>query len=67
MTGLPDLLTPDNVRALMSNGVMTTQTIRKACADGSIPAIKIGRRWFIPKERFFDFLNGKEGEKIVGA
>lgn len=29
--------------------------------DGTIPAIRMGRRWVVPRTRFHAWLNGQEG------
>lgn len=62
MSNLPDLLTPEIIKDLLPTGAISTQTIRKACASGSIPAQKIGRRWVIPRDKFLSFVNGNAGE-----
>ena len=35
---------------------LSNQTLRTSCASGQIPAVKIGRRWFVPKSRFADYV-----------
>ena len=30
------------------NGVISKSTIWRLCRDGDIPAVRLGRRWFIP-------------------
>ena len=30
------------------------RTIRRACERGELPAVRIGRRWFISRERFLE-------------
>lgn len=36
---------------------ISEQTFRALCRAGEIPAVHIGRRWVVPKERFVSFLN----------
>ena len=38
---------------------LTAQTVRFAVRDGRIPAFRIGRRWFIPREQLDRLLNGE--------
>ena len=37
----------------------TAQTVRFAVRDGRLPAFKIGKRWFIPREPLDRLLNGE--------
>ena len=57
MNDLPVLLTPETIKELVPEGTISTRAIRNACAEGSLPATKIGRRWFIPRDKFFEFVN----------
>lgn len=41
---------------------VSDQTVRAACNDGTLPAVKVGRRWFVSRDLFIEFLNG--GERI---
>jgi excisionase family DNA binding protein len=34
--------------------------------DGTIPAVKCGRRWLIPRKRLQDYLNGEAGNNRDG-
>ncbi len=53
--GLPDLLTAQDVCDLTGASL---QTVRRACAGGQIPAVRIGRRWYVPRTRFADYCEG---------
>lgn len=34
------------------------QTVRHLCATSKLPAVHIGRRWYVPKTLFIDYLSG---------
>ena len=51
----PDLLTVEDMRALTG---LSAQTIRAECLKGGLPAVKIGRRWYVPKMRLLECLAG---------
>lgn len=34
----------------------SNQTVQRMAARGDIPAVKIGRRWYVPEDRFNDFV-----------
>lgn len=53
--GLPDLLTAQDVCDLTGSSL---STVRRACAAGKLPAVRIGRRWFVPRTKFADFCEG---------
>ena len=44
------------------NENVSAQTIRKCCSDGTLPAVKVGRKWFVPRDRFLEFANGGDGK-----
>ncbi|HIS40768.1 MAG TPA: helix-turn-helix domain-containing protein [Candidatus Aphodovivens avistercoris] len=54
----------ENLPLILNTGMLSSllnvseQTVRKECALGHIPAVKVGRRWFVPRDRFIEFLNG---------
>lgn len=54
----PDLLTVKNMQELTG---LSAQTIRAECQKGGIPAVKIGRRWYVPKMRLIECLAGDRG------
>lgn len=35
--------------------------MRRMCAAGEVPAVKVGARWFIPAAKFDEWLEGKMG------
>ena len=51
--GYPDLLTIGHMQEITG---LSNQTLRTSCASGQMPAVKIGRRWFVPKSRFADYV-----------
>jgi len=53
LDGYPDLL---NVGHMIEVTGLSGQTIRSECAKGSIPAVRIGRRWFVPKALFAEYV-----------
>lgn len=48
--GMPPLVTPQQLADAMG-GTVSAKTIRRACANGDVPAVKIGRKWFIPRDK----------------
>lgn len=56
---LPLILNTEAVSRLLN---VSEQTVRKECSCGHIPAIKIGRRWFTPRDRFIELLNGADAK-----
>lgn len=58
--GFGDLLTVDDVAAILHVSRKTVQTL---CKRGDLPAIKIGRRWYVPKIRLVEYL--LTGQKII--
>lgn len=54
---MPLMLSIEELRTLL-NGNVSVQTLRKCCSDGTLPAVRVGRRWFVPRDRFVEFLNG---------
>ena len=53
LSDFPELLTVAHLSALTG---LSEQTIRAECAKGALPALKIGRTWFVPKARFVELL-----------
>ena len=54
--GYPDLLTPKHISELTG---ISAQHVRTMCREGKLPAVLIGEaRWFVPKTRFIEFVNG---------
>lgn len=52
---LPLILNTEEVAKILG---ISGQTVRKECATGGLPAVRVGRRWFIPRDKFFEFVNG---------
>ena len=48
--GMPPLMTPQQLADAMG-GTVSAKTIRKACANDQIPCVRIGRKWFIPRDK----------------
>ena len=59
MDKLPMILNTETMAELLN---VSDQTVRAACNDGTLPAVKVGRRRFVSRDLFIEFLNG--GEKI---
>ena len=51
-----------NVAQAAQVGGMSTETMLKAISGGMISAVRIGRKWFIPRARFAEFLHITEAE-----
>lgn len=58
---LPLMLSVEELREVMNENI-SAQTIRKCCSDGTLPAVKVGRKWFVPRDRFLEFANGGDGK-----
>lgn len=56
-----DLMTIQEMCQCLGDSI-SAQTLRKACIDGSIPATRIGRRWFIPRDKFLEQVNGGDAK-----
>lgn len=50
---LPDLLSVDNMADVLQ---CSGQTVRRMLRDGELPGVRIGRRWYTPRETFIDFV-----------
>ena len=42
---------------------LTTRAIRKACAEGRLPAHKVGRSWIIDREDLEAWINDKDAHQ----
>lgn len=51
---LPDLLTVEQMAEMLG---LSTNTVRSLCRNGQIPAVHIGRRWYVPRAKL-DELTG---------
>lgn len=49
----PDLLTPDHIAEITGQ---SPATIRAICARGDLPAVRIGKRWYVPKPDLLDHI-----------
>ena len=45
-----------SVRDLCALTGLSAQTIRTSCASGQLPAVKIGRAWFVPKANLMTYI-----------
>lgn len=50
----PDLLTVEQMAEMLG---LSTNTVRSLCRNGQIPAVHIGRRWYVPRAKL-DELTG---------
>ena len=46
-------------KTLADNLSMVPDTVQKMCKRGELPAIKIGRRWYVTEAAFSDYVNAK--------
>lgn len=53
------LLTTDEVASMLKTSV---QMARRMAARGDIPAVKIGRRWYVPEARFNELIGVSDNE-----
>jgi len=51
---LPDLLTVEQMADILG---LAQNTVRSLCRNGQIPAVHIGRRWYVPRAKL-DELTG---------
>lgn len=51
--GVPDLLTVEQMCDLLK---VDGQTVRRWCRTGQLPAMHIGRRWYVPRAKLNEFL-----------
>lgn len=54
--GYADLL---SVKDMCAATGLSAQTIRASCASGQLPAVKIGRAWFVPKSKLVEYVGGR--------
>lgn len=59
---LPESLTVNQMAELMHGN---PEVVRRNCADGVIPAVKVGSRWVIPRDLVFGTIIRKEEEWIA--
>lgn len=51
----PDLLTPAHLSEITGQ---CEATIRSLCSRQKLPAVRIGKRWYVPKTAMMDFVEG---------
>lgn len=49
----PDLLTVEQMADILG---LAQNTVRSLCRNGQIPAVHIGRRWYVPRAKLNEFL-----------
>lgn len=54
-SGYPDLLTPAHIAEITGQ---CEATARAMCARGELPAVRIGKRWYVPKPSMVEFVLG---------
>lgn len=52
----PDLLSPTHLSEITGQ---CEATIRSLCNKGKLPAVRIGKRWYVPKTAMVSFVEGK--------
>ena len=58
-SGYPDLLTPAHIAEITGQ---CEATARAMCARGELPAVRIGKRWYVPKPSMVEFVfGGRDG------
>lgn len=55
LSGYPDVLTVQHITSITG---LSEPTIRREMRAGNIPCARIGRRWFCPKHKFVEYLEG---------
>ena len=51
----PDLLSPADLADITGQ---CEATMRSMCAKGRLPAVKVGKRWYVPKPAMVEFVMG---------
>lgn len=54
----PDLLTTEDVAAILRK---SPQVVRRMFSTGDLPAVHIGARWYLPKARLVELVEGRRG------
>lgn len=49
----PDLLTVEQMADILG---LAQNTVRSLCRSGELPAVHIGRRWYVPRAKLNEFL-----------
>lgn len=53
--GYGDVLTVEDLAQILR---LSVKTVQRQCKRGDLPAVSIGRRWYVPKARLVAFLLG---------
>lgn len=53
----PNLLTPMHLSEITGQ---CEATIRSLCGKGKLPAVRIGKRWYVPKTAMISFVEGSK-------
>ena len=61
LTNEPDLLTPKDLERLLS---LSSGHVRLLLRDGSLPGVKVGSRWYVPRTELEKFLE-KQLEEVM--
>lgn len=68
---LPPVITPDDIASVTGQH---PNVVRRQCADGTIPAVRVGSRWYIGRDIVFGELipqpvvvDSRTADKIVDA
>lgn len=56
----PDLLTPAHIAEITGQ---CEATARAMCARGELPAVRIGKRWYVPKPSMVELVLGGRDER----
>ncbi len=56
--GYPDLLSPAHLADITGQ---CEATMRAMCAKGDLPAVKVGKRWYVPKPAMVELVMGARG------
>lgn len=54
----PDLLITEDVAAILRK---SPQVVRRMFSTGDLPAVRIGARWYLPKARLMELVEGRGG------
>lgn len=54
----PELLLTEDVSALLRK---SPQVVRRMFSSGELPAVRIGHRWYLPKARLVELVEGRRG------
>ena len=57
----PDLLTPQHISEITGQ---CQATIRSLCVTQALPAVRIGRRWYVPKPALIEYVQGGRSHAV---